>query len=358
MDKVVYELNERIRRLEVENSRLRPKPADPESIRIQTFHWLQTEGPQKTAYLSEPDWEQHGEHVVLRGQFPVPDPVGYSQHHNMSFVIYKYYDSLEQESAIQEAVEGKMALAKPKPYGQAIIPISKEMVEAMKAFFAQTPSCADAPKLAETITIAPPYIWWYYRRKSHNIKGLPVRQARLVMALVDQIEATHAPLFNAIDDQLRRGRVSRFSIPFLFRPGEALVSSEDGIPRGYVVLTHPQRDDDKGKDEKRDLQDASKNSASWLIQCRSLEYSEEFYLVKKEVTVVLETELPDDEVDIETLCVMPVKHAAHSIQEKLTQRAKTWWKLRGKQLVSYDGSGTSGTQAVSRNNDPGELEHG
>ncbi|KAJ4198934.1 hypothetical protein NW767_008521 [Fusarium falciforme] len=250
-----------------------------------------------------------------------------------------------------------MALGKPEAYTQAIIPISKEMVEAMKAFFAQTPSCADAPKLVETKPITPPYIWWYYRRKSHDIQSLPERQARLVMALVDQIEASHAPLFNAIDDQLRRGRVSRFSMPFLFRPGEALVSSEDGIPRGHVVLTHPQLDDDKGKDEKRDQQDASKKLVSWLIQCRSLEYSEEFYLVKKEVTVVLETELPDDEVDIATLCVMPVKYAAHSVQERLTQRAKKWWKLRGKQLVSYDGSGTTGTQAVRGNIDPGELKH-
>ncbi|RSM13182.1 hypothetical protein CEP52_002042 [Fusarium oligoseptatum] len=45
---------------------------------------------------------------------------------------------------------------------------------------------------------------------------------------------------------------------------------------------------------------------------------------------------------------MPLKYATHSVQEKLVKRAKTWWKLRGKHLVSYEGILSNETQAGQR----------
>lgn len=336
-------MRERVQQLEFENARLRSKLIDPDSINVQTFHWLPNQGQRDTSYLSEPEWEQHDEQILLRGRFPVPDPVGYSQHHSMSFIIYKYYDHLKQEPTIRTAVDAKKALPTPKAHTQAVILISDEMVEAMQAFFAQTPSCLDVPKLTEMHPLHPPYIWWYHRRKSHDIQSLPKRQAQLVMALVDRIEANYALLFNAVDGQLHRGRVSHFSMPFLFRPGEVLVLSEAGVSKGHVALACPKAEDDTWEDKH-----ASKKTVSWSILCHSLEYSGEFYLSKGKVDVVLETELPDDEVDISTLNAIPLKYVAHGVQQRLAQRAKKWWKLRTKQLVSHNGTGSSGTQAVCR----------
>ncbi|RSL96134.1 hypothetical protein CDV31_013606 [Fusarium ambrosium] len=77
----------------------------------------------------------------------------------MAFIIYKYYDYSKQESAVRAAVEAKKALPAPMAYSQAIILISKEMMDAMKAFFAQTPSCIDVPELTEMHPLQPPYIW-------------------------------------------------------------------------------------------------------------------------------------------------------------------------------------------------------
>ncbi|KAM0436596.1 hypothetical protein ACHAPT_002304 [Fusarium lateritium] len=254
----------------------------------------------------------------------------------MSFVIYKHYDYSQQESVMKEAVEANKALEKPKTDDQMIVLVSKEMVEAMKAFFAQTPSCIDVPKLAEMDTMRPPYTWWFHRRKSHDIQSLPYRQARLVMTLVDWIEASYALLFDAIDDQLRRGRVSRLSMPFLLRPGDVCLSNKDGVPRGHVALAYPQTDRVNGEDT-RDQQNTSKKPAQWRVPCQSLEHSGAFYQVNKVVKIVLETEAPDDEVNIASLSVMPLKYATDGAQETLTRRAKTWRKLRSKQLVSYEG---------------------
>lgn len=347
-------MRERVQQLEVENTRLRSKLINPDSINIQAFHWLQNQGHSDICYLSEPEWEQHAEHIILRGQFPVPDPVGYSQHQNMTFIIYKYYDCSKQESEIKAAVEAKRPLARPKAYTQAVILISKEMVTAMKAFFAQTPSCTDVPKLSEMQPLLPPYIWWYHRRKLHDIESLPKRQAQLVMALVDWIEASYASEFDMIDDQLMRGCVSSLSMPFLFRPGQVFVSNEAGVPKGHIALAYPQA----ANDRKRDQQDASKKPAPWIIHCHSLQYYNEFYFCKGTVKIVLETELPDDEVDITTLGAVPFKYVMQSVQEKLAQRAKVWWKLRNKKLVSYEGIPSSETQPVRGNPDRGRFKGG
>ncbi|KAM6540249.1 hypothetical protein FALCPG4_001974 [Fusarium falciforme] len=347
-DEVVKKLRERLQQLEVENSRLRANPSTIDSVNVQVFHCLQGQDESNdTVYLSEPDWEKQGEQISLRCQFPVPDPVGYSQHHSMSFIILKYYNHSQQESVIKAAMEANEALGRPRAYAQEVVLISKEMVKAMKAFFAQTPSFTDVPKLSEKGVMDPPYTWWYHRRKSHNIQGLPKRQAQLVLALVNWIEADYSPLFDVIEDQLHRGCVSHLSIPFHFRPGEVLVSSEDGVPRGYVVLAHPQPDRDY-ENGQQDEQIASQKPVLWLAQCLSLNYSGEFYLVREKVKIAIETEDPDDEVDIRTLSVMPLKYAPDDVQGKLKQRAKMWWKLRGKQLVSYEGVPSNETQAGQR----------
>ncbi|KAJ4329480.1 hypothetical protein N0V84_000115 [Fusarium piperis] len=153
----------------------------------------------------------------------------------MSFIVNKRYDYTQQELAMKAAVGVGEALGKPKAFAQEVVLISTEMVKAMKAFFAQTPSFTDVPRLAEKGALGPPYTWWYHRRKSHNIQSLPDRQARLVLALVDWIESAYASLFEKVDDQLRRDRVSCLSMPFFLRPGDILVSGENSVPRGYVV---------------------------------------------------------------------------------------------------------------------------
>ncbi|KAL6355939.1 hypothetical protein LRP88_09523 [Fusarium phalaenopsidis] len=45
---------------------------------------------------------------------------------------------------------------------------------------------------------------------------------------------------------------------------------------------------------------------------------------------------------------MPLKYVTHDVQEKLARRGETWWKLRNKQLVSYEGILLNETQAGQR----------
>lgn len=125
------------------------------------------------------------------------------------------------------------------------------------------------------------------------------------------------------------------------------MSSEDSFPKGHVVLAHPQLHDKKNKG--KDQRNATSEAGPFYVQCQSLEYSGEFYLVKRDLGIAIETELPDDEVDIATLPIMPLGYATPSIREKLTKRAETWWKLRGKKLVSYEGVPSSETRSVCGN---------
>ncbi|UPK89428.1 hypothetical protein LCI18_000363 [Fusarium solani-melongenae] len=250
----------------------------------------------------------------------------------MSFIIYKYYDCLQQE-VMNEDLEAKKARGKPKADAQQVTLISKDMV-------------------AEKQPMGPPYTWWYHRRKSHEIQNLPKDQARLVMALVDWIEDSYGSLFDSIDDQLCRGRVSNFSIPFLLRPGDVLVSNENGFPEGHLVLAPPRVERDTGRDKQGDQQSEAKRTVPWWVHCRSLLYSGVFYWAEEDIELVLSTEIPNEGVDIATLDVVPLKYATHDAQETLVQRAKMWWKLRHKQLVSYEGTPSTGAQARHPYNSP------
>ncbi|RSL55289.1 hypothetical protein CEP53_007159 [Fusarium sp. AF-6] len=169
----------------------------------------------------------------------------------MAFIIYKYYDYSKQESAVRAAVEAKKALPAPMAYSQAIILISKEMMDAMKAFFAQTPSCIDVPELTEMHPLQPPYIWWYHRRKSHDIQSLPKRQAQLVMALVDWIEGSYGSLFDAIGDQLHRAfdlQVDQIrDVVWNDRAFNNLVADED-MKELILALVTNQLETEKGTD--------------------------------------------------------------------------------------------------------------
>ncbi|RYP19936.1 hypothetical protein DL765_003084 [Monosporascus sp. GIB2] len=350
---VLQQMMRRIQELEAENCKLRQDSGDTLAINVQVFHCL-TDGSDdegdETAYLSEPDWEIHGEVVNLRCRFPVPDPEGYVKKGNIAFIIYKRYTVEYQRSAVDEAMKTMKPLPNPEPASQDVLLISDEMIEALKAFFAQYSTFrTEFPEVDETDRIRAPYIWWYHCRKSYHVQNLPRRQAQLVATLTDWIEANYTSLYCQINDQFRRGKVSNTSIEYLVRPGHVLVSDSDGVPLGHLATTRAfpiqkfQRSQSAGNEQRE-----SKYQWSWGIRSCSYTYAGDFFRDDKEITLDFETETEDGEVDIASLEVVPLEYASIEVQERLICRGKTIWKCRNKQLVSYEGNSTNGKQAGQR----------
>ncbi|RYP48467.1 hypothetical protein DL768_005669 [Monosporascus sp. mg162] len=347
---LLQQMMRRIQELEAENGKLRGDSSDTSPINVQVFHCLGDGSGDETAYLSEPDWEIRGEDIVLRGRFPVSDPEGYAKKGNTAFIIYKRYTEEYQRSAVDEAVKAKKPLPKPEPVSQEVLLISGEMIGAVKAFFAQYPTFrTEFPEVDVTERIRAPYIWWYHCRKSQNIQSLPRRQAQLVVKLTNWIEVNYASLYDRINDQFRRGKVSNASMRYLVRPGHVLVSHSDDVPLGHLATTRPYPIEKSKHSRSADNErHKSKHQWSWCVHSRSYIYAGDFLRTDEALTLNFETETEDGEVDIASLGVVPLEYASHEVQARLMCRGKTFWKCRNKQLVSYEGNSTNGEQAGQR----------
>ena len=343
---LLQQMMQRIWELEAENQRLRPdkptaKPEDILPLNVQVFHRL-LDNDSDMVYLSEPDWEVHEDVVMLRGRLPISDPKGYVEHKgNVAFTVYNCYSVECQQRAIEQAMRDRQPLPKPTPARHEIVLNSEKMQKAVTAWFNQWPNFRnDYPEIDEEEILDSPFIWWYHHRRSKRVDQLSTSQARLISTLTEWIEANYASLYDRIDEQFQRGRVSHESVEYLVRPGEVLISVSQERPLGYVATSRPHRrvkfDDDR------------REQVFWDITLRAYSYAGKF--LRKDMSISLElasdSETEEEEVEIRNLAAVPLKYANSENRDILEQRAKTFWKFRNQRLMSYLGHYTTGKYAV------------
>lgn len=346
---LMQQMKQRIKQLEAENLEYHRREWERSCpTKIQIFHCLADYDDDGAVYLSEPDWEIRGEDIILRGQFPVLDPRGYAERKgNIAFIVYKRYAVEHQRAELDEAIYDKQHLPKPEPASEEIELISDEMVKAVKAFFGLYPTFrTEFPEVDETTTLAAPYIWYYHCRESPVIQNLPSQQTELVTALTSWIEDNYAPLYDQVDDQFRRGKVSKMSFEYLIRPGRVLISTNNGIPRGFVATSRPLLIKPHEIPSEDNEEHEVIRQCSWSIKSRSLAYEGDFYYHDQELTVKLKTEAEDDEVEIASLDVLPLEYASSEVRKRLKRRGKAFWRCRNKYFVSYEETSTDGKQEV------------
>ncbi|KAK2730733.1 AAA family ATPase [Colletotrichum kahawae] len=334
---ILQKMQQRIQQLEIANEELRRASMAPLGVMVQIFYCLVNEEAEEKTYLAEPEWLVNGDDIRLSARFLLLDPTKYiEKEKDISFVVYKCYSEDQQRDVVEEAKKFSGPLPNPEPAYQDILLTSKEMVEALSAFFALHPaSRQEFPKVNTNDRLSAPFIWWYHHRKSSKIESLPRRQAELVNALVNHIEQAYALLYDNIDDQLSRGCVSNDSMEYLFRPGQVLISFKDGVPQGHIAMSRPF----PHAISKRRQDPSEKYFSQWYISSRSISYRGKFVRVEKKLKIEFETETEDGEVDISSLPVMPLEYTSQAEHKRLIRRGQTFWKCRGKRLISYQGGG-------------------
>ncbi|KAI1412297.1 hypothetical protein F5Y13DRAFT_163269 [Hypoxylon sp. FL1857] len=354
---LLQQIIQRNQELEAEISKLRQEetpvePEDDSSINVQVFHCLtEDDTDEGLVYLSKPDWEAQGGDAILRGRFPISDPWKYADDKgNIAFIIYKCYNANHQLPAVRKAIANTEPLPEPEPSRQDVLLVSDEMTKAVRAFFAEYPTFyTEFPEVDEMERMYSPYIWWYHCRKVNKTNRLKPRDAELVSTLTNWIEANYAPHYDKIDDQFRRCRVSNTSIEYLIRPGDVLVSKSDGTFSGYLTTTRP-RNNRKTEETSTPANEKHKviYQWSWDIKSRSLAYAGDFHWVVDEARISFDAETEDEEVDIRSLNVVPLRYASDDVRRRLKLRGKTFWKCRDKQLVSYEGHSLNRKHAGQR----------
>ncbi|KAG5819172.1 hypothetical protein H9Q71_001123 [Fusarium xylarioides] len=356
-------LIQRVEELEEENTTLREDADNASTVstelpaKVQLFYCLEridadddsVAESSRTVYLSPPEWEVFGDDVDLRGRFPITDPGDYAEEQGASLIVYKYYSVDYQYDAVNAAKRAKQPLPEPEPASQDVVLVTEEMVEAVEALFELFPSLSDDfPYVYEMGSLQDPHLWWYHCRTSFKMEALSERHAQLVGLLVEWIESNFAPLYDQIDDQFKRGKVSSDSIEFLIRPGDTLVANKNGRYSGRVATTRPAPHKQKKKNDDSDKDQEKQGTHTWIVETRSYGYAGKFFAVDKELFIDFPPKYRGGEINITDLNVIPLSYAKPKVKEILRQRGKRFWKLREKTLISYEGSDSDRIQAGQR----------
>ncbi|RKK85495.1 hypothetical protein BFJ69_g1639 [Fusarium oxysporum] len=356
-------LIQRVEELEEENATLREDADNASTVpmelpaKVQLFYCLErieldddsVDERSRTVYLSPPEWVVFGDDVDLRGRFPITDPGDYAEEQGASLIVYKYYSVDYQYDAVNAAKRAKQPLPEPEPASQDVVLVTEEMVEAVEALFDLFPSFSDDfPYVYEMGSLKDPHLWWYHCRTSFKMEALSERHAQLVGLLVEWIESNFAPLYDQIDDQFKRGKVSSDSIEFLIRPGDTLVADKNGRYSGRVATTRPAPHKQKKKTDDSDKDQEKQGTHTWIVETRSYGYAGKFFAVDKELFIDFPPKYRGGEINITDLNVIPLSYAKPKVKEILLQRGKRFWKLREKTLISYEGSDSDRIQAGQR----------
>lgn len=344
------DLLHRISRLEAENETLK---TDQEVLpSFQTFFFIQEPSKDRrlaitSAYLEEPSWSigPRGE-VGLKAHFPVTNIEGYIQEHrSISFVIAKLYSAAFQIVEVQAAIRNKQALPRPEPFDESIRLQSQDMVEAAEQFFGRQPNFSrEFPNFHIRGNIPSPYLFWYQYRCPEPFINLSKVHRHHMELLTGWIDKEYGAMYTRVNDQLEKGVVSVETVPFLVKPGDALIHVNKGVKLAYIAASfaarlNPEQSTHSPRPAEYWSQDPdpmkNKLTWSWSVEAWSYKYDGRFYRHSMQQTIKLLVNTSDTEVPIATLELYPARYAPKELRCQLESRGKTYWSCRKQELVAY-----------------------
>ncbi|KAL2839543.1 hypothetical protein BJX68DRAFT_279366 [Aspergillus pseudodeflectus] len=180
--------------------------------------------------------------------------------------------------------------------------------------------------------ISAPYLFWFTFRSgfSSALGSLSPRHRALIQNLGKYISDQYGEIYARVDDQLLRGVVSAETMKYLVKPGDVLVSEEDGAIQAYLAASW-------AKEVTLDSSHAHHKSGPrrWEISAWSYGVDGTFYIKDSTLEMELDVRGPEDKVDLRQLNMMPIQYTALETSMALQERGKNYWRCREKRLVSY-----------------------
>jgi len=248
------------------------------------------------------------------------------------------------------AVRKKYPLPRPEPFTETICLHSEVMIASAEQFFARQPDfSSEFPGFNIRGTIPAPYLFWYHYRSAKALENLDKVHRDHMELLTGWINKTCSVMYSRVDDQLKRGMVSSETMPFLVKPGNALVSLEKGTLRAFVASSWTFRTNSQQPppflqrpptDWSSDAKPArSRPTWSWSVRAWSYKYDGRFYRNAETPLITLSADHLKTEVEISQLSMYPVEYARREVKDLLVARGETFWGCRNKRLVAYRDEG-------------------
>ncbi|KAL3447312.1 P-loop containing nucleoside triphosphate hydrolase protein [Aspergillus insuetus] len=291
-------------------------------------------------FLKPPVWQRQ-EDASAEGRYtlqfltegaPVHD---YLESNDIACLVFKTYTTEPLDRPPTEnarTADGRSLLS---PASESLLFVSEDMIEAVEEYLSTQPKFEGIfPDFDARQEISAPYLFWFTFRSGYAsaLRSLAPRHRALIKNLGKWISDQYGEVYKRVDGQLLRGVVSAETMKYLVKPGDVLVSEEDGVLQAYMAASWAKEVTPKSSHACQ-----KSGSPRWEISAWSYGVDGTFYEKYTTLKMELDVQGPEDKVDLRQLDLMPIQYTVLETSMALQQRGKSYWWCREKRLVSYYG---------------------
>lgn len=277
--------------------------------------------------------------TALRGQRPLRDLESYLEDHsNISLAIYANYSCEAYHAALKDSFKrvpmpdmDSDIISIARPYFSVLedngpparadsegIALSGGLEQAMNKLSVYHPGPLENWSAPHNLNY--PYLSLYHCRAlfiGTSAGTLGSGDRYHLEALHNYLDERMTAEFKEAEELFDAGLVNQRHWAKLFRPGEFVVTTQDGKPRALISTMTP-----------------LPNPAYLILHCWAWNFDGKFYRQKHDLTVLWPSR--SDQIAITDLVVYPLRYAGEGFEDKLRRRGNTFWACRKRKYVSYD----------------------
>lgn len=349
--------------------------------------WATPEGQYSLPFFDHPEWVRgQGKASRIQSNLPLDNFELYREKNkDIAFIVYRNFDTDLPSIEVKRGSDDARTSHLPQHTSETVRPINRDLLEAVKSLLGSRQEYAELLREYSTSYELPaPYLFIYHNRNSLEQlqPSLSVPAKSQLSLLWKYVTEQYADEYAAADSLLSQDKISQQHIPYLFKPGDLLVSRADDQYTGYVANSWPKISGKKkvsrmGAAPSRSgttlpfygSQDAASSMATDKItvyDCQISVWHWDFdgHFQRKHETLCLEIPAIEDEGEdatetkgnnrvqaegrahkgdlkgktISELNVFPIRYASADITDNVRRRGKTFWKCRNRSYVSYQDS--------------------
>ncbi|KAI6579651.1 hypothetical protein MCOR06_009967 [Pyricularia oryzae] len=322
---------------------------DAHTSALQLGHFLQTNSAKGMAesgwlelhmiegkdqiFLERPSWtwtSVYHRHLDFNQQTLVPDDSKNSQKllSEAAFVVRKHYRHHCQPKQpahihIPNAAPQGPAAAPPIPVRETIELQSDEVAAALKQFLQRQPNfTSHFPDWDFAAPLESPFMFWYQYGNQPLPESTPQWQAELLRPLFSWLASNYGAIHREIATRIARGVVSRSTVQFLFRPGQALVDMAAEGSQGYIATSWPVW-------QSRSKPECDSTKEEWELTAWSYAFRPGgFDPIQVRLRICLNAPDGASEVDVNALNIRPVSFVSREVYSALAFRGANMWAMR------------------------------
>lgn len=368
-----------IKKLRIENDRLAELCNHQEPTRSAPYQWLTIYSVSGHPHLEEPSWVKVGrDRFKLKSGQSIRSISDYVDHHpEVVFLWLKWYDGNSSPDFSTEASEapGGDILPRPQSIRQRVKITDLAMRTALGAFLDLIPNFESDPFITDGSNDINEPSLLCFRIRHHVDTALAQLDNDLDIGLMELFWNWAMDAFardwHRIDSEFTSGLVSRFSIKFLFQPGEVVISTKGQLV-SYIASTWAVYNDGKsapgplppGRARESDVESGESDSdflmfeksqgnktqaheSHWFIACWSWNFDGS--LLRKERRIVLTRDVfkNDHSAKITSLNLYPLRCDSPTLREQLVKRGQIFESCRQRRLVSLASGGGASSETES-----------